>query len=134
MHATAMIGNGYTWLVNTAGHLEVINTYNAQTPLDKKFSYPLLVLDLWEHAYVYDWDNNKADYVEAFWEVVNWNYVEQLMKGSHLMNQHVAIPDPDIIYYESFYQKDKETLRDYYRKKTEKIERSFPTPSDSHNN
>jgi len=130
MHATALIGNGYTWLVNTDGHLEVMNTYNAQTPLDRKYSYPLLCLDMWEHAYVYDWDNDKAAYVDAFWEIVNWNYVDQLIKQSRHMNQHLGVPDPDIAFYEAFDKRDMQYVRDSQKQILRQEQQAFPAPKE----
>ena len=68
-------GSGWTWLVlNTNNQLEIINTSNAMTP--KKMNMKaLLTLDVWEHAYYIDYRNKRPDYIEAFWNVVNWEFV-----------------------------------------------------------
>jgi superoxide dismutase, Fe-Mn family len=68
-------GSGWTWLVKNAdGSVEIVNTSNAATPLtsDKK---PLLTADVWEHAYYIDYRNARPKYLEAFWNVVNWDFV-----------------------------------------------------------
>jgi len=70
-------GSGWTWLVKKAdGSVDIVNTSNAGTPLtgaDK----PLLTCDVWEHAYYIDYRNARAKFVEAFWNVVNWDFVAQ---------------------------------------------------------
>jgi len=73
--AVTNFGSGWTWLVKGAdGSVEIVNTSNAATPLtgDKK---PLLTCDVWEHAYYVDYRNARAKYVEAFWNLVNWDFV-----------------------------------------------------------
>ncbi|MFN2349033.1 MAG: superoxide dismutase [Thioalkalivibrio sp.] len=68
-------GSGWTWLVKNAdGSVEIVNTSNAATPLttDKK---PLMTADVWEHAYYIDYRNARPKYLEAFWNVVNWDFV-----------------------------------------------------------
>ena len=68
-------GSGWTWLVKkTDGSVDIVNTSNAGTPLtgDDK---PLLTCDVWEHAYYIDYRNARPKFVEAFWNVVNWDFV-----------------------------------------------------------
>ncbi len=73
--ATANFGSGWTWLVKTpTGQLEVVNTDDADNPLRKGLR-PLLTCDVWEHAYYIDYRNARADYIEAFWKLVNWEFV-----------------------------------------------------------
>jgi len=65
-------GSGWGWLVvGPAGRLEVISTANQDSPIALG-SRPVLGIDLWEHAYYLKYQNRRADYVEAFWHVVNW--------------------------------------------------------------
>jgi len=74
--AVTLFGSGWAWLVkNPDGSLAVEQTSNAGTPLTagKK---PLLTCDVWEHAYYIDYRNNRAKYVESFWDLVNWKFVE----------------------------------------------------------
>lgn len=75
--AIGTFGSGWAWLVNNSdGSLEIVSTSNAATPLtDGKI--PLLTCDVWEHAYYVDYRNARPKYVEAFWHLVNWKFVEQ---------------------------------------------------------
>lgn len=68
-------GSSWTWLVkNSDGSLEIVNTSNAGTPMtDGKKA--LLTVDLWEHAYYIDYRNARPNYMEAFWALVNWDFV-----------------------------------------------------------
>lgn len=68
-------GSSWTWLVKNAdGSLEIVNTSNAGTPMtDGKTA--LLTVDLWEHAYYIDFRNARPKYLEAFWQLVNWDFV-----------------------------------------------------------
>jgi len=74
-------GSSWTWLVkNSAGELEIVNTSNAGTPMtDGKTA--LLTVDLWEHAYYIDYRNARPKYLEAFWALVNWDFVNQNLAG-----------------------------------------------------
>lgn len=69
-------GSGWAWLVKRKdGSLDLVSTSNAATPLagDAK---PLLTCDVWEHAYYIDYRNARAEYIEKFWNIVNWSFVE----------------------------------------------------------
>jgi len=73
--AVGNFGSGWTWLVKNAdGGVEIVNTSNAATPL-RDGKTPLLTIDVWEHAYYIDYRNARAQYIEHFWEVVNWDFV-----------------------------------------------------------
>jgi Fe-Mn family superoxide dismutase len=75
--AVKNFGAGWTWLVKTPeGSLGIVNTSNAATPLtgDDK---PLLTVDVWEHAYYIDYRNARPAYLENFWALVNWAFVEK---------------------------------------------------------
>ncbi|RJF92704.1 superoxide dismutase [Noviherbaspirillum saxi] len=70
-------GSGWTWLVRKPdGSLDIVNTANAGTPILTS-DVPLLTCDVWEHAYYIDYRNARAKFVEAFWNVVNWDFVAQ---------------------------------------------------------
>ena len=68
-------GSGWGWLVQKPdGKLEVTSTPNAETPVTTEDT-PLLTCDVWEHAYYIDYRNARPKYVEAFWNLVNWEFV-----------------------------------------------------------
>ncbi len=73
--AIANFGSGWTWLVKSDNRLSIMNTGNADMP-QKIGKIPLLTCDVWEHAYYIDYRNNRAAYLEAFWKIVNWKFVE----------------------------------------------------------
>jgi superoxide dismutase, Fe-Mn family len=73
--AITQFGSGWAWLVqNTDGSLAIESTGNAANPL-KEGRNALLTCDVWEHAYYIDYRNARASYVEAFWNIVNWDFV-----------------------------------------------------------
>ena len=70
-------GSGWTWLVKKAdGTLDIVNTSNAVTPLTGGVT-PLMTCDVWEHAYYIDYRNARPKYVEGFWHLVNWDFVNK---------------------------------------------------------
>ncbi|UCH47824.1 MAG: superoxide dismutase [Fe] [Betaproteobacteria bacterium] len=72
--AAGNFGSGWTWLVKNAnGDVEIANTSNAGNPMTNKLT-PLLTCDVWEHAYYIDYRNARPKYVEAFWNLVNWDF------------------------------------------------------------
>ncbi|MBY6205043.1 Fe-Mn family superoxide dismutase [Halomonas denitrificans] len=79
--AVGNFGSGWTWLVqNEDGTLAIVNTDDADTPLTGSAT-PLLTCDVWEHAYYIDYRNARPKYIEAFWKLVNWEFVAGRMKG-----------------------------------------------------
>jgi Fe-Mn family superoxide dismutase len=73
-------GSGWGWLVQRPdGSLALVSTSNANTPLTGEDT-PLLTCDVWEHAYYIDYRNARPKFVEAFWNVVNWDFVASNMK------------------------------------------------------
>ena len=75
--AVGTFGSGWMWLVkNSQDQLELVSTSNAKTPLTTDAT-PLLTCDVWEHAYYVDYRNARPKYVEAFWSLVNWDFVAE---------------------------------------------------------
>ena len=79
--ATKRFGSGWAWLVAKNGEIEIVSTPNQDPPL-LEGQLALLGLDVWEHAYYLKYQNRRADYITAWWNVVNWDFVnEQLAKA-----------------------------------------------------
>jgi superoxide dismutase, Fe-Mn family len=75
--AVGTFGSGWAWLVkNKEGGLAIVSTSNAGNPLTSG-QKPLLTCDVWEHAYYIDYRNLRPKYVESFWKLVNWEWVEK---------------------------------------------------------
>lgn len=75
--AVTTFGAGWAWLVKKEdGTLDIVSTSNAATPLTTN-AKPLLTCDVWEHAYYIDYRNVRADYVEKFWNIIDWDFVEK---------------------------------------------------------
>lgn len=73
--AMGRFGSGWAWLVSDkSGKLQVVSTANQDSPLTDGAT-PILALDVWEHAYYLNYQNRRADYVAAWWNVVNWENV-----------------------------------------------------------
>jgi len=73
--AIGNFGSGWTWLVkNEDGDLEIVNTDDADNPMTRGYT-PLLTCDVWEHAYYIDYRNKRPDYLNAFWQLVDWKFV-----------------------------------------------------------
>ena len=69
-------GSGWTWLVaDKENKLSILNTSNAQLPVSDNTFSPLLTCDVWEHAYYIDTRNNRAQYLENYWTLINWTFV-----------------------------------------------------------
>ncbi len=81
--AMALFGSGWVWLVVTRGNaLEVVATPNAALDLHQKDWWPLLVCDVWEHAYYTDYRGDRKAYLDRFWRVVNWEAASQRFASS----------------------------------------------------
>ncbi|KYG32071.1 superoxide dismutase [Alkalihalobacillus trypoxylicola] len=79
--AANRFGSGWAWLVVSNGSLEITSTPNQDTPLSEGKT-PILGLDVWEHAYYLNYQNRRPDYIGAFWNVVNWDKVEELYQAA----------------------------------------------------
>ena len=77
--AMARFGSGWAWVVkDSASKFQVISTANQDSPLSEGL-IPVLGVDVWEHAYYLKYQNRRAEYLEAWWNVVNWDKVTQLL-------------------------------------------------------
>ncbi len=75
--AVTTFGSGWAWLVqDSSGKLSLRSTSNAACPLTEEGITPLLTCDVWEHAYYIDYRNARPKYVDAFWSLVNWDFVK----------------------------------------------------------
>ncbi len=79
--AGGLFGSGWTWLVKKDdGTVAIMNGQNAETPL-RTGETPLLTCDVWEHAYYIDYRNARPKYLDAFWEIVNWDFAAKNFGG-----------------------------------------------------
>jgi superoxide dismutase, Fe-Mn family len=74
-------GSGWTWLIHDGTALAVVSTANQDSPISNSDT-PLLGIDVWEHAYYLKYQNRRPDYLEAWWNVVNWEAVGERFEGS----------------------------------------------------
>ncbi len=83
--ALGRFGSGWAWLIATPSGLKVTSTPNQDNPImdvAEEQGTPVLGLDVWEHAYYLRYQNRRPDYVEAFWDVVNWEEVNRLLAAA----------------------------------------------------
>ncbi len=74
--AATRFGSGWAWLVKTNGKLDIYSTANQDSPV-MEGKYPVMGLDVWEHAYYLKYQNRRPEYMAAWWNVVNWAEVEK---------------------------------------------------------
>jgi len=72
--AAGHFGSGWAWLVKRGSSLEIVDTHDAGNPLTQELT-PVLTCDVWEHAYYIDYRNARPEYIKAFWNLVNWEFV-----------------------------------------------------------
>lgn len=78
--AATRFGSGWAWLVSNNGELEITSTANQDCPLTDGKT-PIIGLDVWEHAYYLKYQNKRPDYIEAFFNIINWEQANKNFKG-----------------------------------------------------
>ena len=79
--ATLLFGSGWAWLAVNKGELEIVTTPNQDSPISQGKS-PILGIDVWEHAYYLKYQNRRPEYIAAFFNVVNWDKVNENFKAA----------------------------------------------------
>ncbi len=96
--AVGQFGSGWAWLViDEHEKLFIQATSNANTPIEHHLT-PLLVCDVWEHAYYIDYRNERAKYLDNFWPLVNWEHVSKIFENKEYLKLSTTVPfcnDPD---------------------------------------
>ena len=87
--------SGWVWIVDVANQLTIISTHDGDTAL-RHLGTPLIVCDLWEHAYYLDWQNDRKAYLEAWWDkCANWRFAEKQLRASRGEGEAFAYPPPE---------------------------------------
>jgi superoxide dismutase, Fe-Mn family len=73
--ATTRFGSGWAWLIKRGQKIEIISTANQDSPIMEN-AFPIIGLDVWEHAYYLKYQNKRPDYITAWWNVINWKVAE----------------------------------------------------------
>ena len=74
--ATTRFGSGWAWLIKDSGKIDVTSTANQDSPV-MEGKFPVIGLDVWEHAYYLNYQNRRPEYIAAWWNVVNWHEAEK---------------------------------------------------------
>ncbi len=78
--AATRFGSGWAWLVKSGGKLEILSTANQDSPV-MEGKFPVMGLDVWEHAYYLKYQNRRPEYISAWWNVVNWPEIENRLNS-----------------------------------------------------
>jgi len=77
----SIFGSGWVWLLDNNGFIEIMPSANSANPIGLRHCEPILAINLWEHAYYYDFGFDKSAYIDKWFEAVNWNFVEWRLKS-----------------------------------------------------
>ncbi len=86
--ALGLFGSGWAWLVVDHGNLAIVQEQNAGNPMTRHCC-PLLTIDVWEHAYYVDYRNRRADFVQAVWDLTDWEKVDARLDGHSTCNVYI---------------------------------------------
>lgn len=75
--ATKHFGSGWCWFVYDDNKIKVVDTHDANNPHTENLGVPLLTIDVWEHAYYLDYKNDRANYLDKVWDIINWEFVNE---------------------------------------------------------
>jgi len=90
----SLFGSGWCWLVDSDGHLEIVATPNAGNPVGRNNIFPILVIDLWEHAYFHDFGTDRDAYVDNWFNAVDWTFVEFMIR--RIKQDQRITPHPEL--------------------------------------
>ena len=79
--ATTRFGSGWAWLIKSGGKIEITSSANQDSPI-MEGTFPVIGLDVWEHAYYLKYQNRRPEYIGAWWNVVNWTEAEKRFNGA----------------------------------------------------
>jgi Fe-Mn family superoxide dismutase len=140
--ALSLFGSGWVWLVIDKDKLKIITTPNQINPLmniNKKVTYPLLGLDLWEHAYYLEYKADKKQYIDNFWKVINWDYVNirlnfykngmeyTLQEGILKESKSIRCDSRSIGIYRDLFNRNPQIKNNYKNKINNIMRETFPT-------
>lgn len=117
-YAHAVFGSSWVWLcLNEKGGFEFVVTYNGGTLLLDESIEPILVMNMWEHAFVYDHQRDLESYIDAWWETINWPFIAKRLAKAKFTLQTVTkiqkeVRDDPAGEANERQSKDKETLKD----------------------